>query len=102
MSLMVESMQELVQVKRRSGFDEDGEPEYAAAVDVYCKWTDGTETVTQRNAETVVTTSEVWLRPDADVNVGDILVRGGEDYEVVRSSKITDLGSAPAYLKVYV
>jgi len=102
MTLMVEAMQEEVQVKRRTGFDENGEPEFAAAVPVFCKWTEQVQTITGRTGDQIVSMSQVWLRPDADVNIGDVLVRGGVEYDVHMVTTKTDIGSSPAYLKVFV
>lgn len=100
--LMAEALQEKIQLLVRSGHDKFGEPTFDDAVDVYCRWSEQVQEIQTRTADRVISMSEVWLRPEAEVDIGDVLVRDGVRFTVLMVGTKTDLGSAPAYLKVYV
>lgn len=100
--LMVEALQEQIQLRRRTGFDADGEPTFADAVTVYCRWSEMVQEIRGRTGEQIITMCEVWVRPETVVDLGDVLVRNGVEFTVQMVSAKTDIGSQPAYLKVYV
>ena len=100
--LMAEALQEQVQHLVRSGHDKFGEPTFDEGVAVYCRWSEQVQEIQTRTADRVISMSEVWLRPEVDIAIGDKLVRDGVAFTVLMVGTKTDLGSAPAYLKVYV
>lgn len=99
---MAEALQEQVEWKQRTGYDSSGEPVFAAAVPVYCRWSENVQQIRSRGGEQIVSMSEVWLRPNLGVAIDDVLIRDGQEHVVLMAARKTDLGSAPAYLKVYV
>jgi len=100
--LMAEALQEKIQWKQRTGYDATGEPVFATATDVYCRWSELVQQIRSRGGEQIVSMSEVWIRPEVGVMIDDVLVRDGQEHTVLMVQRKTDLGSAPAYLKVYV
>lgn len=100
--LMAEALQEKVQHRVRSGHDAHGESTFAAAVDIYCRWSEQVQEIQSRTGGRVMSMSEVWVRPETEVAIGDVLVRDGVEFEVLMVGTKTDIGSAPAYRKVYV
>lgn len=95
-------LNQTVSIKSRIGFDENGKPSTSSGVNHPARFVDVQDTIRLTDSQQLKIDGRMWVEPNVNLNIDDIVTSGGRDYRVIQTYLTRDLEGVANHIRAEV